>query len=141
MLVLFNDVMQSGCGVGRAEVGPFIRSADQKVYLDVSFFDELAPLRRARRLRAGVRNRARGRSSRPEPARDSDRVRARRARLRRRPNGSARCDGAAGRLPGRRVGVHANGTERLLEPGDVEEGLAPPRAIGDDRLQARHAGP
>jgi hypothetical protein len=34
---------------------------------------------------------------------------------------------------------HANQTARVLEPGDVEEGLAAAQAIGDDRLQ-RDAG-
>jgi hypothetical protein len=35
-------------------------------------------------------------------------------------------------------GHHANRTARLLEPGDIDEGLAAAAAIGDDRLQ-RHA--
>ncbi len=41
-LVLFEDGVQSGCGFAPAAVGPFYCSADEKAYLDLSFFDELA---------------------------------------------------------------------------------------------------
>ena len=40
-LVLFTDGVQSGCGSATASVGPFYCSADQKLYLDLSFFTEM----------------------------------------------------------------------------------------------------
>ncbi len=40
-LVLFNRVTQSGCGEAESATGPFYCPADQKVYLDTSFFDEM----------------------------------------------------------------------------------------------------
>ncbi len=40
-LVLFSDATQSECGLGQAAMGPFYCPADQKVYLDLSFFREL----------------------------------------------------------------------------------------------------
>ncbi|MBC7504606.1 MAG: neutral zinc metallopeptidase, partial [Sandarakinorhabdus sp.] len=41
-LVLFTDSVRSGCGAAESAMGPFYCPADQKVYLDQSFFDELA---------------------------------------------------------------------------------------------------
>ena len=41
-LVLFRDAVQSGCGNASAQSGPFYCPADQEVYIDLSFYDELA---------------------------------------------------------------------------------------------------
>lgn len=40
-LVLFRNATQSGCGDASSSIGPFYCPADQKVYIDLSFFDEL----------------------------------------------------------------------------------------------------
>ncbi|MBQ0034408.1 MAG: neutral zinc metallopeptidase [Bacteroidales bacterium] len=40
-LVLYTGATQSGCGMGQAEMGPFYCSADQCVYLDLSFFTQM----------------------------------------------------------------------------------------------------
>jgi len=46
-LVLFRDATQTACGVGQSAMGPFYCPPDQRVYIDLSFFDELATRFRA----------------------------------------------------------------------------------------------
>jgi predicted metalloprotease len=40
-LVLFRDAVNSGCGVAQSAAGPFYCPTDQKVYIDLGFYDEL----------------------------------------------------------------------------------------------------
>ena len=58
-LVLFSGAVQSACGFAQSAMGPFYCPADQKAYIDLSFYQDL------RDLRAGPR----GRAPRAEPAR------------------------------------------------------------------------
>ncbi len=41
-LVLYQEATESGCGLGQAAMGPFYCPTDRKVYLDLTFFNELA---------------------------------------------------------------------------------------------------
>jgi len=141
-LVLFSNAVQSACGFGSAAAGPFYCPMDNKVYLDLSFFTDLA--RRfgapgdfahayviAHEVGHHVQNQL-GIASK---------VRAAQQRL---PAGevnalSVRMELQADCLAGVWA-HHANRDARLLEPGDVEEGLTAAAAIGDDRLQKRAQG-
>jgi uncharacterized protein len=137
-LVLFSDATQSACGLGSAAVGPFYCPGDQKVYLDLSFFNELA-----RRFGApgdfaqayvvahevghhvqnllGIFDRVRGSQTRANANALSVRQ-------------ELQADCFAG------IWGHYAATRGLLETGDVEEGLAAAGAIGDDRLQRSTQG-
>jgi hypothetical protein len=46
-LVLYRNVTQTACGSGQAAMGPFYCPGDQRIYLDLSFFDEMASRFRA----------------------------------------------------------------------------------------------
>lgn len=140
-LVLFSDAVSSACGYNSAAVGPFYCPADQKVYIDLTFFRELS--RRfgapgdfaqayvlAHEVGHHVQNllgistqvhQLRSRSSQAEGNALSVRM-------------ELQADCLAG------VWGHHAATERqMLENGDVEEAIAAAAAIGDDQMQ-RHAG-
>ena len=142
-LVLFRDAVQSACGMAGSAVGPFYCPADGKLYIDLAFFEQLdqrfgAPgdfaqayviahevghhiqnlLGTAERVtelqqRAGSEDQANALSVRME----------------------LQADCYAGVW-----GHYANTRRKLLEPGDVEEGLGAAAAIGDDRMQQMSSG-
>ena len=141
-LVLFAGAVHSACGTTSSVVGPFYCPADHKVYLDLTFFDELS-----HRLGAAgdfaqayviahevghhVQNllgiaeqvhRLRQQASEPDANALSVRM-------------ELQADCLAGVW-----GHHAKEERHLIEPGDFEEGLRAAAAIGDDRLQRLSRG-
>ena len=141
-LVLYTGATQSACGVGQAAMGPFYCPADSKVYLDVSFFDELgtrfgAPgdfaqaYVIAHEVGHHVQNLL-GISEKVQQARQ--RVSEREAN-----NLSVRLELQADCLAGVWA-HHADRSRNVLEAGDIEEGLAAASATGDDRLQKQARG-
>jgi predicted metalloprotease len=140
-LVLFDQAVRSACGLNSSAVGPFYCPLDRKVYLDLSFFNELG-----RRFGApgdfaaayviahevghhvqtllGVNeqvNRLRQRASEAESNQLSVRM-------------ELQADCLAG------IWGHYADTRQVIEPGDFEEGLKAAAAIGDDRLQRMGQG-
>jgi hypothetical protein len=142
-MVLFADAVQSACGFNSAAVGPFYCPADQKLYLDLGFFSELD--RRfeapgdfaqayviAHEVGHHVQN-VLGISDRIQAARERARSEEEANQL------SVRLELQADCLAGVWA-HHAHQKHRLLEPGDVEEGLNAASAIGDDRMQSMSQG-
>jgi len=137
-MVLFSQAVQSACGFTTAATGPFYCPPDRKLYLDTSFFEELAQMGGPGDFaQAYVIGHEVGHHIQTLTG-TSDWVRGL----------QARGDQAAGnRLQVLMelqadcyAGVwahHANRMQQVLEPGDVEEGLAAAAAIGDDRLMRR----
>ena len=128
-------VSTSGCGNAPSSVGPFYCPADRKVYIDLSFFRDLATrygapgdFARAYVLAHEIGHHVqnllgvmddvnRERQEDPESANEL----------------SIRLELQADCLAG--IWGHSALRDELLEPGDLEEGLAAAAAVGDDRLQ------
>lgn len=142
-LVLFSGATRSACGGAQSAMGPFYCPLDQKVYLDLSFFQEMK-----NRFRAGgdfaqayviahevghhVENLL-GILPKVQQAQARASSRAEANAL------SVRVELMADCLAGVWA-YHANARFRILEPGDVEEALNAASAIGDDRLQKQAQG-
>ncbi|MBP7641534.1 MAG: neutral zinc metallopeptidase [Thauera sp.] len=141
-MVLYTGATRSACGVGQAEMGPFYCPADGKVYLDLSFFNELGQRYGAQgdfaqayviahEVGHHVQNLL-GISDKVQQARQ--RVSEREANLL-----SVRLELQADCLSGVWAN-HAHRSRQVLEAGDVEEGLAAASAVGDDQMQKRAQG-
>ncbi|WP_316802323.1 neutral zinc metallopeptidase [Pedobacter nototheniae] len=142
-LRLFEEAVQTGCGTAGAAVGPFYCPADRKVYIDLSFYDELKnrfgaagdfaqAYVIAHEVGHHVQNllgisekldRARGQVSQAEYNRLSVKL-------------ELQADFFAG--------LWAHNAQSLkdfkLEEGDIEEALTAANAIGDDKLQKEATG-
>jgi uncharacterized protein len=140
-MVLFTDQVRSECGIAGAAVGPFYCPGDLKVYLDLSFFNELknrfgAPgdFAQAYVIAHEVGHHIQ------KLLGTSDKVDAMRGRISEREMNqlSVRLELQADFY----AGVWANYAQKkgLLETGDVEEALRAATAIGDDRLQRQTQG-
>ena len=135
-LTLFDGAVSSACGYASAAVGPFYCPADARVYLDTSFFDELARMggpgdfAQAYVIGHEIGHHVQNLTG------TADEVRAAQARAAGE-SGANSLQVAMELQADCYAGVwawHANQRHRVLEPGDVEEGLAAAAAIGDDRL-------
>jgi predicted metalloprotease len=141
-LVLFSGVTPTPCGMGQSAMGPFYCPPDQKVYIDLRFYDDLK--RRfgapgdfaqayvvAHEIGHHVQN----------LLGIADKVSAAQRRM-----GQAEANQLSVRMELQAdclAGVwanHAHQTRQILEQGDVEEGLRAASAIGDDQIQRRTQG-
>jgi hypothetical protein len=138
-LVLFDGSTSSSCGPASAATGPFYCPADQKVYLDLGFFDEL-------KSRFGAKGgdfamayvvahefghhvqTALGISERVQQIVQEDPSQAKPM--------SVRLELQADCL----AGVWAHSAQSDLEAGDIDEALSAASAVGDDRIQQQTQG-
>jgi predicted metalloprotease len=136
-LVLFNGAVESGCGYAQAAVGPFYCPADQKLYIDLGFFDQLdaqlgasGDFARAYVVAHEVGHHVQnllGISTRVhEMQQRVDEVEANQYSVRL----ELQADCYAG-LWAQRAEKYAG----ILEPGDIMEAMNAASAVGDDRLQ------
>jgi uncharacterized protein len=138
-LVLFRNAINSGCGFAQSATGPFYCPADQKVYIDLSFYDELkqrfgasGDFAQAYVLAHEIGHHVQnllgvsGKVSQMQRARP-DLANQLSVKL------ELQADCLAG------VWGHSTDQRHILEAGDVDKALTAASAIGDDRLQ-RMAG-
>ncbi|MCS6127019.1 metalloprotease [Shewanella baltica] len=135
-LVLYRNMTSTGCGMGQAQSGPFYCPADSKVYIDLSFLDELKTLGApgdfafayviAHEVGHHVQNLL-GTSTKVRQAQQSgSKVQANQLSVAL----ELQADCYAGIW-----GHYVNQQLNLLEAGDLAEGIAAASAVGDDRLQ------
>jgi len=141
-LVLFEGSTDSGCGFAQSAMGPFYCPADETVYIDLEFFDELRTRFRAPGdfAQAYVLAHEIGHHVQNLLGK-SEEVQRARARLSEEQYNqlSVRLELQADFYAGVWAN-HANRARQIIEDGDVEEALAAANAIGDDRLQRESRG-
>ena len=141
-LVLFSGQVQSACGFAEAAVGPFYCPADERVYIDLSFYEDLKNRYRAPGDFAQAYVIAHEIGHHVQNLLGiSDKVHAQQGRVSKAEANrlSVQLELQADFL----AGVWANHAQRMhhiLEPGDLEEALQAASAIGDDRLQRQARG-
>lgn len=141
-LVLFTGSVRSACGTTSSAVGPFYCPGDHKVYLDLTFFNDMAQRLGApgdfaqayviaHEVGHHVQNLTgvAGKVTRLQRQASNKDANALSVRM------ELQADCYAGVW-----GHHANRFRNLIEPGDFEEGLKAAAAIGDDRLQKMGQG-
>ncbi|MGB5545346.1 MAG: neutral zinc metallopeptidase [Polyangiales bacterium] len=141
-LVLFSGSVRSACGFAQAAMGPFYCPADQKVYIDLSFYSDLQNRFRAPGDFAQAYVIAHEVGHHVQTLLGiSEQVQRHQARLSKTEANqlSVRQELQADCLAGIWA-HHADRTRALLEEGDIEEGLNAASAIGDDRLQKQSQG-
>lgn len=140
-LVLFRDLVQSGCGNASAASGPFYCPPDQKLYIDLSFYEEMQSRFNApgdfamayvvaHEVGHHVQNLL---GTTDKMARERERLSEREYNKL-----SVKLELQADFYAG--VWAHYANRAKILETGDIEEALNAANAIGDDRLQKQSQG-
>lgn len=140
-LRIFSGETQSGCGGASSSMGPFYCPADSRVYIDLSFYDDLQHKLNAPGdfTMAYVIAHEVGHHIQHLLG-ISDKVHEMRSRLSETEYNklSVKLELQADFLAG--VWAHYTQTKGIVEPGDIEEALNAANAIGDDRLQKQASG-
>lgn len=139
-LELFRDAIQTGCGNAPASVGPFYCPRDEKVYLDLSFFDELAQ-------RFGAPGDfAQAYVVAHEMGHHIQKILGTEARVRQAQAARPQLQNALSVRLELQADCYAGvwgaqvRNEGYLDPSDVTEALRAASAVGDDRLQREQTG-
>lgn len=139
-VVLFTDAVRSGCGTASAASGPFYCPADQKVYMDLSFFDQL-------RTRFGAQGGdfAIAYVTAHEIGHHIQTIlgtsqKVRQLQQQTNQAGANQLSVAQELQADFYAGVWAHYNKKYLEEGDIDEALSAANAVGDDTIQKRTQG-
>ena len=136
-LVLFRNSTQSGCGIGQSAMGPFYCPLDQKVYIDLAFYDELqrrygasGDFAQAYVLAHEIGHHVQHLSGTDTEVRQAQQQN---------PGAANQLSVAMELQADCYAGVWAYSTQARgkLEEGDVDEALTAAASVGDDRIQER----
>ncbi|WP_434980572.1 KPN_02809 family neutral zinc metallopeptidase [Daejeonia sp. YH14] len=144
-VVMFEDITQSGCGTAQSSMGPFYCPADQTIYMDLAFFNELQQRFDAKVGQFSVAyvlaheyghhiQTLLGTTQKVDALRNSGRYSE--AQLN-------RVSVATELQADFYAGVWAKQTNdrtKFLEPGDIDEAISAAEAVGDDNIQKRMQG-
>jgi predicted metalloprotease len=139
-MVLYTSGAPSGCGAADSRMGPFYCPADRSVYLDTTFFDELA------RRFAAPGDFAQAYVIAHEVGHHVQLLMGVEARVRAAQRGASEAGSNALQVRMELqadclAGAWASKEQSAMEAGDLEEGMRAAAAIGDDRLQGNAAAP
>ncbi len=141
-LIIYSETDRSGCGIANAQMGPFYCPADQKIYIDPSFFDELKRRHNAPGDFAQAYVIAHEVSHHVQKligfSDIVDRIRSQRDEAATN-QASVRLELQADYLAGVWA-HHAHQEYDILEPGDIAEAMNAANQIGDDTLQKLSQG-
>jgi predicted metalloprotease len=137
-LVLYRDGVQTGCGSATSAVGPFYCPADQRVYLDLSFYGEMQNQLHASGdfAWAYVIAHEMGHHVQEQLGTSSQVSQQQQDHPEQRNQLSVRLELQADCY----AGVWAKTVYKELQPGDINEAMNASRAVGDDRLQKQSTG-
>lgn len=139
-MVLFTDAVRSACGGASAAVGPFYCPADEKIYMDLRFFDELHT-----RFGAKEGDFAIAYVIAHEVGHHIQNLTGTAGEVRQRQQNLSQGDAnklsvALELQADFYAGVWAHHNRKYLEDGDIEEALSAASAVGDDAIQKRTSG-
>lgn len=142
-LVLFTGRVRSACGSASSAMGPFYCPADEQIYIDLSFFEQM------RDRLGGGGDFAEAYVIAHEVGHHIQRLTGTTRQVDAARRRGESVEGATGLLVRQELqadclsgvwGHHAQRRHDWLEPGDIDEALATASAIGDDRLQQQSRG-
>lgn len=139
-MVLFSDVVNTACGGASAASGPFYCPADQKIYMDLVFFEELR-----KRFGAKEGNFAIAYVIAHEVGHHVQTVLGTSGKVRQLQQGMSQEEAnelsvALELQADFYAGIWAHYNREYLEPGDIEIALSAASAVGDDAIQKRTSG-